>query len=237
MAVSRRALWMQKLADEVARGLTDRIASGALTQGATVPDRETLAAEFVTSIGVVDRALDLLRDRGVLTETGTGRYVVAAPLQSAQGFNLPADFGATKADVIAVLQLRTGVEAVAAALSAERMDTAGVDAIRRAGTAYAEAVDGRQGMAQADFQFHHAVAEASGNPYIVDLLEYLGPLLIPRMRMALPAPAAEMDQNAAASIEEHAVIVEAIARGDAEAAAAAMQAHLGRTIALIRGLS
>ena len=37
--------------------------------------------------------------------------------------------------------------------------------------------------AQADFRFHLAIGSASGNHYFRELTEYLGPLLIPRMRV------------------------------------------------------
>jgi hypothetical protein len=47
--ISRRALWLNRLSDEVVRSVSDRIRSGELSRDGQLPDRDALAAEFVTS--------------------------------------------------------------------------------------------------------------------------------------------------------------------------------------------
>lgn len=233
--VSRRALWFQKLADEVARSIKARIEEGELEPGDRVGTRDELAAHYVTAHGVVSRAVDRLVEEGVLTDHGTDGLLVAERTEPEAPFTLPETLGDRLEDVFHVLELRIGVEAQAAALAARLRGGAALDNIRQAARAF-EAEAGRQGdVAQADYAFHHAIAEASGNPYILDLLEHLGPLLIPRMRVPLPSPDGP-EQNLRNSVREHAAIVDALEQGDADQARAAMRQHLTRTMTLMRGL-
>lgn len=231
--LSRRTLWMQKLSDEVVRGITQRIREGDLHTGAPLPDRDTLASEYVTSDGVIDRAIERLMHQGLITPGPEGGFVVAGYPASEERFEIPQADKATLDDVIAVLELRIGIESEAAALAAERRTDAQLAAIRAAAEEHARA---ERTPARADFAFHLAIGAATGNRYFRELTEYLGPLLIPRMRVAMldgdPATG-----SLAQSQYEHGAIVEAIAARDADAARAAMQRHLQQTIERIRALT
>lgn len=230
-ATSRRALWLQKIADQVAHTLSDRIASGDLKPGESPGSREDLAAEFVTSPSVIDRALDQMADKGVLAPRPDGTFAVSnAPMRD-HGFELPQH--ETLADVVSILELRLGLEAVGAAFAAERQDAAQMAAIKAAADAYRTAAARGEGAGQADFRFHRSIAEASGNPYLLDLLDYLGPLLIPRLRVALPAQKGG-SQATQHSIAEHQAIVAAIEAGEADTARHAMRDHLLRTLELVK---
>lgn len=231
--LSRRALWLNRLSDEVVRGLSERIQSGSLEQGAPLPDREALMAEFVTSSGVIDRAIETLEADGLATRDAEGVLRVAPPAR--HELDIPLAEARTRSDVVAILELRIGIEAEAAALAAERRTDAQLTAIREAQAALGEAAQADSGVAQADFLFHLAIAEATGNHYLCDLTEYLGPLLIPRMRMRLK-PSEGTDTNLAAAQAEHRAIVDAIDASDPVAARQAMRQHLTRSLELVRGL-
>jgi len=235
--LSRRGLWMQRLADEVVRGLTARICSGALPAGAPLPGREALTAEFVTSDGVVERALEKLAAEGLVVADAEGVLRVAGLPTPETAFDIPDSEAATIADVIAVVELRIGVETEAASLAAQRRTDADLAAIRAAAEHFEAAAAAGNAPAQADFQFHRAICEATGNAYFRDLTEFLGPLLIPRMRIALSSRGGGgVDVNLQKSVTEHGVIVDAIAQSDPEAARAAMRRHLTRTLDLMRTL-
>jgi DNA-binding FadR family transcriptional regulator len=75
-----------------------------------------------------------------------------------------------------------------------------------------------------------AVAQESGNSYFHSILQYLGTDVIPRARVN----SARLTQVDPASYIErvgrdHEQIFDAIARGDAESARAAMRLHLGNS--------
>lgn len=226
---SRRALWLQKITDEVVNQIRRRIASGALGAGQSPGTRDDLAAEFVTSTSVIDRALDQLVEDGVLSPSEAGP-VVASEQPIGDGFAIsPAQ---TLQDVRAILELRLGLETVSAGLAALRRDDAQLAVIRQAAAAFSNAEG--DSAAQADIHFHRAIASAAGNPYLLDLLDYLGPLLMPRRRILLPeTPGTDRDGNLEQSEREHAAIVAAIADQDQAAADQAMRSHLLRALALI----
>jgi DNA-binding GntR family transcriptional regulator len=75
---------------------------------------------------------------------------------------------------------------------------------------------------QANTLFHMAVAEASGNALLVDLVQHC---LSQIARVMAGTPRASQPVLARGT-QEHQAIVDAIAQGDSEAAARAMQAHL-----------
>lgn len=232
--LSRRAVWLSRLADEVARGLTERIRSGTLAEGEPLPDTEALMADFVTSPTVVERALETLESNGLVRRDADGVFRVAPAARPDEGFAVPPLAEGSRADVVLVLELRIGVEAEAAALAAERRTEEQLAAIRAAQADFEAAIDAGTGAAQADFGFHLSIAEASGNHYVRDLTEYLGPLLIPRMRVQLSSAAEADDANLQSARAEHRRIVEAIAAADPEAAREAMRHHLARSLTAVR---
>ena len=75
-----------------------------------------------------------------------------------------------------------------------------------------------------DYAFHHGVAEASGNSYLTDALQNLGPAMIsmPNERLRTAAPGTSIGPVSL----EHRAILDAVAAGDARASAAAMRMHL-----------
>ena len=78
----------------------------------------------------------------------------------------------------------------------------------------------------ADFQFHFLIAQATGNKHYTDILSHLGTNLIPKTRI-------ETDRVN----REHEDIFAAIARGDSEAARAAMRLHLSNSRERFRKLN
>ncbi len=80
-----------------------------------------------------------------------------------------------------------------------------------------------------DFQFHLAIARATGNDYFWNILDHLGPTAIPRSRFPIyERPPHERDYLVRIS-HEHDDIYDAIARCDPEAARAAIRNHLGNS--------
>ena len=136
----------------------------------------------------------------------------------------------TLQDVIAVLELRIGVETEAAALAAQRRDARDLKAMRTALDAFAAAVDAGGDAVGPDFQFHHEIARATQNPRFVDLIAALGIGAIPRARLAAPVERSDEQKAYLQRVNlEHESILDAIAAGDAEGARAAMRTHLANS--------
>ena len=137
--------------------------------------------------------------------------------------------------MIAVLELRIGLETESAAIASQRRTSQNLVALREALRAISDAVEEGRDSVAADFQFHLEISRATQNPHFANLMNTLGSMSIPRARLAAPDAPGE----AAANVErrdylrrvnaEHQSIFDAIANQDAEGARAAMRTHLANS--------
>ena len=85
-----------------------------------------------------------------------------------------------------------------------------------------------QGVPLSDFDFHLAVAHASGNDYFVSVLNSLRGTIFEGMLLARTATGLRMDEKLAAINGQHRQVYEAILARDEEGARRAMRNHLLR---------
>jgi GntR family transcriptional regulator, transcriptional repressor for pyruvate dehydrogenase complex len=183
------------------------VRSGKLGVGTKLPTEAEIMAEFGVSRTVVREALSKLQASGVVqTRHGIGTFVRALP--ESPGFRISPEQFATLNDVIAVLELRIGVET----------EAAGLDAMTHA-------VERGDDAVQADFAFHTEIARATQNKHFFELMETLGAMIIPRARLNDAGPR-ERQAYLRRVNAEHESILDAIAARDADAARAAMRTHL-----------
>ena len=185
--------------------------------------------EFEVSRTVVREALTKLQAAGLVeTRHGIGTFVIGPG--DAPSFKITPEQFSTLQDVIAVLELRIGLETEAAGLAAQRRTADNLAALRRALDAVIAAVEAGQDSVAADFQFHLEIARATQNSHFTELMATLGSQIIPRARLE---PAADMSAERQAYMRrvnaEHESILDAIASQDAESARAAMRTHLSNS--------
>lgn len=214
------------LALGLVEALGERIRDGRLPTGAKLPTEAEVMAEFGVSRTVVREAISKLQAAGLVeTHHGVGTFV-AAPAE-AGNFRIAPEQVATIREVIAVLELRIGLEAEAAALAATRRTEANLRTLREAVAAFGDAIAAGADAVSADMQLHLEIARATQNQHFVELMSYLGTMLIPRTRVNTARFAGE---NRAAYLQrvhaEHESIVDAIAAQDPDAARAAIRTHL-----------
>lgn len=224
------------LAAELVAALSERIRRGgrrgALAPGHKLPTEAALMAEFGVSRTVVREAISRLQAAGMVdTRHGVGTFVAAADDAAWQpAFRIGPDQLATLQDVVAVLELRIGVETEAAGLAAQRRGDHNLRAMRLALAEFAAAIDAGSDAIAADYGLHLEIARATQNIHFADLLGTLGTRIIPRARLD---PALALSPERLAYLKrvhsEHESIVDAIAAGDADAARAAMRTHLANS--------
>ena len=227
----------RNLAGEVVKRLADAIRGGWLEPGARLPTEQELMAALGVSRTVVREAVAALRADGlVTTRQGSGAFVAADT--SRVPFRIDPEGLSSIDDVLEVMELRLAVEVEAAALAAERIAPARLAPIRRALRAVEVALRKGGGAIEEDFAFHRAVAGASGNSRIAELLEFLGRHVIPRqsVRVSVTSPD-EQRQYLQRIQEEHGRIFDAIAKGDVPEARKAMRTHLTRSLQRYRRLA
>lgn len=216
------------LALELVDALGDRIREGALTPGDKLPTEAAVMAEFGVSRTVVREAISKLQAAGLVdTRHGVGTFVVGTGV--AGGLRLKPDSMVTLRDVVAVLELRIGIETEAAGLAAQRRAPRDLAALRESLDAFEAAVRAGRDAVTQDFQFHLGVARATRNPHFAQMIEMLGTLIIPRAREPSAESKAERRAYLLRVNAEHESILGAIAAGDADGARAAMRTHLANS--------
>ena len=219
----------RSLAHDVVDGLTGRIRDGKLATGAKLPTEAEIMEEFGVSRTVVREALSRLQAAGLVeTRHGIGTFVVG--MGDAAAFRISPDQLGTLQDVIAVLELRIGIETESAALAATRRSPENLATLRGALAAFSAALEEGRDAVGPDFQFHLEIARSTQNHHFVDLMSTLGGMMIPRARLEPPGPLTPERQTYLRRVNaEHESIVDAISRQDPEAARAAMRTHLANS--------
>lgn len=218
------------LALGLVEALGDRIREGRLNAGDKLPTEAAIMAEFEVSRTVVREAISKLQAAGLVeTRHGIGTFVLG--LGEGGAFRIAPDQMGTLTDVVAVLELRIGVETEAAALAAQRRSGTQLAAMQEALAAFAAAAEAGRDAVAADFQFHLEIARATGNPHFEQLMGTLGAPSIPRARLPgldSVAPAERLAYLTRVNAE-HQHILDAISAQDPEAARAAMRTHLANS--------
>lgn len=219
------------LVDALAGALKTRILAGELLAGSKLPSESGLAADYDVSRTVVREAVSRLRAAGLVdTMQGRGSYVLAVTEPEAND-RFPIRGWA---DLVHLMELRVAVESEAAGLAAERRTSAQLAAITRALDGFSRVVGHPERLVEADFAFHAAIADASGNPFLAGLLAAIGPraIMLHRTQLTAGTDATDTD-HLQLLMYEHGAIRDAIARGDGQAARAAMAVHLRRSQAAL----
>ena len=227
----------RKLSRRLFEQLAEQIRSGRFAPGARLPTEQALTRSAGVSRTVVREAVAALRAEGlVVTRQGVGAFVSAEPQRAP--FRIEPERMQTLDDILAVMELRLGVEIESAGLAAERASKAQVRTISNALAAIEEASAAGRSAVDEDLEFHRAIADATGNPEFPRFLQFIGRHLIPRRTVSgLPERMGGERAYLALIQEEHRRICQAIESGDAKGAREAMRRHLTRSLERYRKLA
>jgi len=220
----------RNLTADLAADLRTRIVDGAIQPGDKLPSENTLINEFGVSRTVVRAALTRLQAEGLVeTERGRGSFALTPPPEgptAGQGTRSVV----TMEDRLHLLEFRIGVEAEAAALAARNHTDRQLRAILKALEEFTARVDHPAHAMKSDYEFHKAIAAASGNPFYSDCLASLGQTMIamPRTRLMTGDEHYARDHFEQV-VHEHESIYAAIAEGDEPSSSAAMRSHLANS--------
>lgn len=218
------------LVQEILQHLEIDIREGRWLPGHKLPTESDLVHRFAVSRTVVREAIARLQASGqVETRHGIGTFVSEPPLVEPTFRVAPEDL-ATAADVVSLLELRMSLECEAAALAAQRREPDHLQLLDRALVEFNAAIGSDSDAVPSDYQFHLEVARATGNRHFVELMTYLGTMIIPRTRLKT-SPIEPQGRLAYLRRvhQEHQQIYLAIQSQDAPAARAAMRRHLSNS--------
>jgi DNA-binding FadR family transcriptional regulator len=207
-----------QLYEQVAERLAADIRAGVLAPGERLPSERDLARTFEVSRASVREAIASLQLQGVVeTRKGAGTFVAARP---------PAAEAPHDASPSAVLEARLQLEPAVARLAAARgrRDSAAEDLLE---AMEAEPVD-IVTWNRSDRLFHRQLAAMTGNPVLLAFADHVATLMDQPLWQRLRDDSIAVPGRSRIHVAEHRMIYEAIAAGDAEAAAFYSTQHINR---------
>jgi GntR family transcriptional repressor for pyruvate dehydrogenase complex len=211
------------VADQIRRHIGLRL----LGPGEPLPPERELVRLFGVGRPTIQAALRLLEAEGLI-ETRRGRYggsfVLDLGLDGGQGQDELVVRVQRRVDEVAELvEVRSVIEPELAGLAAERRGDADLAAIEAA-LAELEGAESEAAYMRADTALHLAIARASQNRLLGDVLEHARAGLNDAIALLPETQSWHERLN-----EEHAEIVDAVRRGDAATAREASRLHLARS--------
>jgi GntR family transcriptional repressor for pyruvate dehydrogenase complex len=209
------------ISDEIAKQIMDLISRGELKPGDHLPSERELCKDFGASRSSLREALRCLSIVGVLNaRVGEGTSVSEDGekfLRKIIEWRLITE----RHDIENLLEVRMALEGVSAANTARHATAEQVEELRKLVAKMQTSLKDEKAFAALDLEFHVAIAEASGNELVSDLIALVRGQLLKALHKVLVVPHA-----LPLALKEHVAIFEAIERRDPDAARRAMQAHL-----------
>ena len=211
-----------RLSEQVADRLIAEIDAGSFRSEEKFPSEAALAQQFGVSRTVIREALARLKYDGILdSRQGIGARVVGNG--GKRSFRLDNIAQANAVDIGYLFELRAVLDGDAAYLAAERRSDKHLQQLNQCLKYMAAAVrDGGDGT-DPDVNFHSVIAEASLNPYLSELMQFLNDKLVILIRKARSHSSYHADLPLVVQ-KEHEAIYKAIAdKSPAEARKAVLR--------------
>ncbi|MFE9885879.1 FadR/GntR family transcriptional regulator [Streptomyces scopuliridis] len=207
------------LTERIARQLEHDIRSGKIAVGTKLPSERELAARFNSSRNVVREVLRRLEAQHLI-EVAPGRGSFVQEQTPGQARSYDALYRAGRPTVRQLIEARVPLEVEIVRLATERATAEDISSMRRARDAVESATD-VVAKAQADVDFHDAIAAASGNPVLRIMLSSISGMMFEMMLRSNSDPSIGEP-----GVPHHPEIFEAILARDVDLACARMREHL-----------
>ena len=208
--------------EQVMEQILKSIESGQLKPGDKLPTEQQLIEMFGVGRSTIREATSTLSTLGYIQSIqGKGCFVCEDldPVK-ATGFALQNLQAAT--NIIDLMEVREILECNAVRLAAQRADTDEIDRIQTIYSKMKETQNDLSRFIEYDFQFHIALARSTRNQLILEMMKGIVEKVHKEYDKFRPNELFQRDK--AILTAEH--IVDYVARGEGEKAAASMQAHL-----------
>lgn len=220
-----RPVQKNSISDEIVQQVMQQISNGNLLPGQRLPSERDLCKQFNAGRSSLREALRCLCIMGVLTaRVGEGTSVATDGnkfLETVMQWRVITE----KYEIRNLMELRLALEGLAAASSAERATEQELTQIEELVDRMRDAMDDAKRFSALDLEFHLALANASQNQALADMVSMIRGQLARVLKTVLMLPDARP-----LSTDEHAQIAKALRRRNPEAARKAMHAHLSSAI-------
>ena len=220
------AIRIHSAPEALAQQIVDQIKNRKIDPGAPLPSQRELAKLFQVGLGTVREALKILNAMGwVEILRGVGTYVRADALTRQPDALAFAD-ALEAVSLVELMTAREVVECGAARLAAQTAHGDSVRGLRDITARMASVGVDSDAYYENDFKFHIAVAEASENQALIEIVKLLIDKSHSHVDFMDNALGISQPANMHRCIGSAIRVVDCIAAGAAEDAAEAMQAHL-----------
>lgn len=227
---SIKSIEVESPTDKIIQQLKQLITTGQLKPGDRLPAERVLAERLGVGRSYVREAIRKLEFFGLLkTSPQSGTYVSGYSIKMIEGV-LTDIINFNKDDFSALIEARYYMEINAARLAAMRRTDEDLALLRAAVADYDNKVNSKQDAVQEDMFIHLRIANATRNSVFESMLLMLLPDIIKNIIDKKICG----DDRGLRAIEEHHEILQAIADQDADAAGAAMAAHLDDILRISR---
>lgn len=216
------------LSQSVTEDILRQVRAGEIEVGGQIPTQQDLMKIYGVGHSVVRDAMQQLAAMGIVdVRPRRGATVISVDASRALDDQLLAVL-LDKQAIDELYALRRLIEVDIAGQAAERATPAQLRAIEQAHDEFVQARKTEVRVHKQDIAFHRAVAEASHNLVYLRVLDALVDVMAAVRQSATEVPGATEDAE-----RQHALVLQAIRNGDADAARESMQQHIDTAIAVI----
>ncbi len=213
------SLRSSKFSEQISRQLLQRIVDGHFKPGERLPPERDLASIFNVSRVVVRESIGSLEAKGIV-DVRQGRGTTVNPIDEWNTLDSQVLLLLHGDEIFGqLMETRQIIEPDLAALAAERILDVELEPLRLCSELPED--DSVEEHVERDMNFHLMIAKATHNPVLLMVLSSTSELLREGRRRIFIVPG-----ELAKAREWHQAIYEAIANRDADAARAAMAAHM-----------
>ncbi|MFQ3566985.1 MAG: FadR/GntR family transcriptional regulator [Aggregatilineales bacterium] len=212
---------MGLLSQDLAQRIRQYIAERDIQPGMRLPSERELAEQFAVSRGAIREALRELQIIGIVEkQPRSGTFIRSLSPAATLSF----DWDEVDAESVRqIFEMRMLIEPRCAALAAVRATDEEIQTLHEALNEMRRAIDDEaiDAFQASDKRMHYVITRATGNQYLIQLLEAMTNALEQSVRISLHIPG-----QMARALAGHQQIVTAIENRQAEWASAAMETHL-----------
>ncbi len=224
-----KSIKKETLSEKIIVEIKALIDSEQITPGSRLPSERDFAAMLGVSRPSLREALKALSILGiVVNKQGKGNFL------SENNDHWPTEplsifFSLKKGALIDIFEARKGIEMHAVALAAERRDLDDLKAMKAALKNMRQTLDDYDTFYHYDMMFHLAIAVATKNEIIIDLMEKIHKISF-NTRDMLWQTADRVEIDTKSDLKKHEKLLEFIAAGDAKAASSYAEQHLNELL-------
>jgi GntR family transcriptional regulator, transcriptional repressor for pyruvate dehydrogenase complex len=214
----------KKISDQVFEQIRELIFRGKLKPGDKLTPERDMADTMDVSRTSVRSAITRLVTMGLVEhQQGRGTFVVSPSSRNKNPF--AAAMIDQDATIYDLLEVRMGLECVAASLAAKRADATDISAMEQSIEEMKKEILAERLGTQADTSFHMAIAYATKNPLHIQVMKNFYDYLFHGIRESLQS-LYENPENIELILNQHKTIMVAIINRDQDKAFQEMQKHI-----------